>query len=798
MNIHIKLEWKSLLMLMLLFLVTGDVDAQQRMTKIKDGTVSGTSTEPFEGSVLELETNNKGFLAPRLTTAQRDAIPAARRTAGLLIYNTTTGCFNYWESNMGTWLSICGTPPPAVMTVDCAKVKLSGTLKQGQGIDASTYLEITVVVTQPGTYDVVASTDNGYYFSTTGSFPTAGTFTLYLPGAGTPQRGYNDGEPGDQLTIKIHGIETTCKPYVPVENANVNYIIDCNTAGGVDVQGSYMLGVPMNANNKIVLRVNVTSTGYWSIRTNTVNGYSFSGSGTFTDAGVQTIELLGTGTPIDADPQVDVFTLIDNSDTPSNCSDVQIPLLAIAYTMDCGGATVNGSYMHDVTLTTSNTITLPINVTQTGDTEITTTVTDGIVFRSGPLAIREVGPQNVILYGEGKPTKSGSTTLTLTGTPGGTTQGGGTCQVIVPIDAQPVNYTMSCSSIAVQGNYRPNVAMTSSNTMTLTVTPTYVGSWSITTDTQNGVIFKGSGTFATTGAQTVTLVAEGTPLTGGDFSFNLTSNSVAGNTTCVKSLTFVYRTMNILGLGGGTYQPGSAGTSQSSRSILASSTNFGPNGIVKVERMNIHNGAYGYGSTLQSNITNNNIDIIVIGYNYIPNSATIDILVDFVVNKKGALIFSQETSTSATASIINGISGGNVTVSGTGTTYYNPILGVNDPVLNGPFGDMRLKGTGSDVNNSYYVTNVPSNMTILATQQGNASRAHIIKHNTLGFMYVGDSGWTAGDVTNTSTTIWPAKVSSSGAPLSKGYDGGTVVYNSFVYANAVAWAIKYVQDNKPE
>lgn len=139
-----------------------------------------------------------------------------------------------------------------------------------------------------------------------------------------------------------------------------------------------------------------------------------------------------------------------------------------------------------------------------------------------------------------------------------------------------------------------------------------------------------------------------------------------------------------------------------------------------------------------------------------------------------------------------------MTVSGTGTTYYNPILGVNDPVLNGPFGDMRLKGTGSDVNNSYYVTNVPSNMTILATQQGNASRAHIIKHNTLGFMYVGDSGWTAGDVTNTSTTIWPAKVSSSGAPLSKGYDGGTVVYNSFVYANAVAWAIKYVQDNKPE
>lgn len=791
------IRWKVILMLIFLTIMGGITSGQQKMTKIKDGTISGTSAEPFDGAVLELETNNKGFLAPRMTTGQRDAIPAARRTNGLLIYNTTTGCFNYWESNMNTWLSICGTPPPAVMTVDCGKVELNGTLKQGQGIDGNTYLKIPVTVTQPGTYEVEALSDNGYYFSATGSFPTAGSFTVFLPGAGTPREGYPLGNPGDELIVKVHGLEVDCKPVVPVENANVDYIIDCSTPGAVDVQGTYMLGVAMNSSNKIVLQVNVTATGYWSVRTNTVNGYSFAGSGTFDSAGPQTIELLATGTPIDADPTVDLFTLIANSDTPNNCPEIQITIASIAYTMNCAGAIVNGSYMHDVKLDeTANTITLPIHVTQTGDTEIKVTGTDGMSFSSGPLAIRETGLQNITLYGTGTPTSSGNHTVTITGTPGGTTQGGGLCTAVIPVEAQPVNFTMTCSSIAVAGTYAPGVAMTASNTMKITVKPSYVGDWTISTNAQNGVQFTGSGTFTSTASQTVTLYASGTPTAGGEFSFTITSNSMGGTTSCVKSIPFVYRTMNVLGLGGGTYQPGSAGSSQSSRSILANTTNFGPNGFVKVQRLNIFDGAYGYGPALQANINNNNIDIIIIGYNYIPNAATIDILVDFVRNKKGALIFSQETSTSATKSIIDGISGGNVTVSGTGTTYYNPTLNVDDPVLNGPFGDMRDKATGSDVNNSYYVTNVPSSMTVLATQKGNTARAHIIKHNTLGFMYVGDSGWTAGDVTNTSTTIWPAKSSSSGLPQSKGYTDGTV-YNSYIYANAVAWAIKYVQENKP-
>jgi hypothetical protein len=61
-------------------------------------------------AVLEIESTNKGFLPPRMTTAQRDAIQ--NPAPGLYIYNTDTECLNYRASSF--WKELCGncTPPP--------------------------------------------------------------------------------------------------------------------------------------------------------------------------------------------------------------------------------------------------------------------------------------------------------------------------------------------------------------------------------------------------------------------------------------------------------------------------------------------------------------------------------------------------------------------------------------------------------------------------------------------------------------------------------------------------------------
>ncbi|MFN3639609.1 MAG: hypothetical protein ACK4UK_01700, partial [Flavobacterium sp.] len=61
------------------------------------------TTAPDASAILELESENRGFLPPRLTTAQRDLISSP--AAGLVIYNITVNCLQWWN---GTgWYDAC-------------------------------------------------------------------------------------------------------------------------------------------------------------------------------------------------------------------------------------------------------------------------------------------------------------------------------------------------------------------------------------------------------------------------------------------------------------------------------------------------------------------------------------------------------------------------------------------------------------------------------------------------------------------------------------------------------------------
>ncbi len=83
------------------FLSIPAVYAQQN---VGIGTLNPKST-----AVLELvsPTNNQGFLAPRLTTAQRLAIAAAASDNGLMVYDNTLNQFFYWNGT--AWTSFAGT-----------------------------------------------------------------------------------------------------------------------------------------------------------------------------------------------------------------------------------------------------------------------------------------------------------------------------------------------------------------------------------------------------------------------------------------------------------------------------------------------------------------------------------------------------------------------------------------------------------------------------------------------------------------------------------------------------------------
>lgn len=79
---------------------------------------------PSPSAVLDLFATDKGFLPPRLSIAQRDALNP--KTAGLMVYNTTTHCMEHWDTSQ--WVSKCST---SSLVLDCAGVTHNGTLTSG-------------------------------------------------------------------------------------------------------------------------------------------------------------------------------------------------------------------------------------------------------------------------------------------------------------------------------------------------------------------------------------------------------------------------------------------------------------------------------------------------------------------------------------------------------------------------------------------------------------------------------------------------------------------------------------------
>ncbi len=64
--------------------------------------ISSSAITPDASSILEMRTSTKGLLMPRLTTTERDAITSP--ATGLIIYNTTTSKFNFY--NGSSWIGL--------------------------------------------------------------------------------------------------------------------------------------------------------------------------------------------------------------------------------------------------------------------------------------------------------------------------------------------------------------------------------------------------------------------------------------------------------------------------------------------------------------------------------------------------------------------------------------------------------------------------------------------------------------------------------------------------------------------
>lgn len=183
-------------------------------------------------------------------------------------------------------------------TGECLPKTVAGTYKAGSALGDSNFIEVEILVTTPGSYTIQTDLVNGYSFKGTGSVTTSGIHQIKLKGSGTP---IADGT--DVFTVTFDS--TTCVIPVTVLPGSSSggpavFTLSQGTGGtciDASVSGSYVKNVALTSTNQVSIKLDVTTAGTYSISTNSVNGYSFSGSGTVGGTGAQTVILTASGTP---------------------------------------------------------------------------------------------------------------------------------------------------------------------------------------------------------------------------------------------------------------------------------------------------------------------------------------------------------------------------------------------------------------------------------------------------------------------------------------------------------------------
>jgi hypothetical protein len=241
------------------------------------------------------DTIPKGIMIPRMSEAERDKIDVnsdKSRANSLLVYNIDEDCYNYYSRTDSAWQSVCGQMGEADFDVDCSTVVVEGSYIEGRELTASELLKITVTVTKKGTYSIVGTTTNGYYFTDSGTFLSPGTYTIYAQGKGTPAQAQTD-------TVSLSGngkaVDCSSNPILVNVQASVAvYEVNCGT---ISLSGdSYVKGTALT-NQKIILNIQVSAVGSYFITGKSDYGVMFKAQGVFATTGTNTVELTGQGTP---------------------------------------------------------------------------------------------------------------------------------------------------------------------------------------------------------------------------------------------------------------------------------------------------------------------------------------------------------------------------------------------------------------------------------------------------------------------------------------------------------------------
>ncbi len=208
-------------------------------------------------------------------------------------YGATTCSFSITVfgagGGFGTALYTLGGSPG-----NCSISSINGNYVVGLAMTPTNKVEMGVNVSTIGTYIITGTAVNGVTFSATGVFTNPGIQNVFLSASGTPTA-------AGVFTYPVNNGPTNCNFSITYTTVitNATYALSGfpNNCTAATINGTYTAGTALLPANNVVINVNVTSPGNYSIATTMVNGISFSATGTFNITGPQQVILNGTGTP---------------------------------------------------------------------------------------------------------------------------------------------------------------------------------------------------------------------------------------------------------------------------------------------------------------------------------------------------------------------------------------------------------------------------------------------------------------------------------------------------------------------
>ncbi len=296
----------------------------------------------------------------------------------------------------------------SAITGNCSPVTVNGIFMVDSVLTNEHYVDVALDVAVGGSFDIKSDSINGYSFKKAGTV-ASGINTIRLYASGKPvSTGVNT------FTIVYGG--TACSFTITVFGAGGGFGTALYTLGGSPgncsvsaITGNYIVGTAMTAANKVEMTVNVNGPGTYNIAGTAINGVTFSGSGVFTNPGIQNIFLSASGTP--GAPGAFNYPVTNGATNCNFSITCNTVITSATYALsgspgNCTAAVVNGTYTAGTALTASNTAVIYVNVTSPGIYNITTTTVNGISFSaSGTFNI--TGPQQVTLNGNGTPALAG-------------------------------------------------------------------------------------------------------------------------------------------------------------------------------------------------------------------------------------------------------------------------------------------------------------------------------------------------------------------------------------------------------